>query len=284
MFRFSRVSAFVVARSIVALMLLSMAAVSAATESKKEAEKKPGFWKRLATEGLTVEVGKDGIRTGPANEARTSPGQRGGLASTADILAGDSNEPMHTRVTGGNRLTGIFSNDNVNQARKGLLEWPRVAVTFKEFGLYEPCWLVEARVWTSPTKYTDESFRICTAPITVTDDIGNSANLKWQAVSALAAQLTGRELHFADNTGGQRTKGPLPPLKPFGVNLAVKKQPGGLHAADNNLHVRYDSILVRLAWVAGFVRTDDLTGMSNSFDKRMWVAGFDAAGNKDEGL
>lgn len=270
------------------LLLLGFIQTTRAAEAPaaEPPPKKPGFWKRLATEGLTVEVGKDGIRTGPANESPTSSGQRGGRASTADIWAGDSEEPIHTRVWGGNRVPGIFSGDNANQARKGSLEWPRVAVTFKEFGAHEPCWLVDARVWTSASKYTDESFRICTAPLTMSDDLGQTSHLKWQAVSALGMQLTGRELHFAKNSGGQRTKGPLPPLKPFGVNIAVKMQPGGLHAAENNLHTRYKSVLVRLAWVAGFVSADDidLTGMASSFDKRMWVAGFDPAGNKDEGL
>lgn len=282
-----RAAAWLSLALIASLLLLSFAQTSWASEKAAEPPpKKPGFWKRLATEGMTIEVGKDGIRTGPANETRTSPGQRGGRASTADIWAGDSDEAMHTRVRGGNRVPGIFSGDNVNQARKGLLEWPRVAVTFKEFGVHEPCWLVDARVWTSASKYTDETSRICTSPLTMSDDLGSTSRIKWQAVSALGMQLTERELHFAENSGGQRTKGPLPPLKPFGVNIAVKMQPGGLHAAENNLHTRYESILVRLAWVAGFVSVDDidLTGMASSFDKRMWVAGFDPAGNKDKGL
>jgi hypothetical protein len=63
-------------------------------------------------------------------------------------------------------------------------------------------------------------------------------------------------------------------------------QPGGLHTADNFLRVRYEAIIVRLAWVSGFLRPEDITDtvgmeLNRSADKRLWVAGFDAEGNRD---
>lgn len=272
---------------IAAVLLATLASSPAwvvAEEPKPEEPKKPGFWRRLANEGLRIEVGKDGVRTGPAQQAGASTG--GGASNAGLIYQGDSIEPLHTPISGANVLPGLFANDDYTAASKGRLEWPRVAVTWKEFGEQMPCWLGEARVWSSATSSKTESFRLCTSAIEVKDDLGQSGFLKWQSISALGTRLRNTELNFTENTGAKRTQGPLPPLKPFGVNIAVKMQPGGLHTADNFLRVRYEAIIVRLAWVSGFLRPEDITDtvgmeLNRSADKRLWVAGFDAAGNKD---
>jgi hypothetical protein len=251
-------------------------AATAADTRPAEADKKPGFWKRLTTEG---------IRIGPA---ASSPSESSRPVSPNVVFAGDSKEPMHASLAGANRLPGIFASDNESQASKGLLEWPRVAVTWKEFGEREPCWLGEARIWTNATESKTETFRICTAPIEQRDDLGQVGWLRWQAVSALSTRLNNTELHFAENSGSRRTAGPLPPLKPFGVKFAIKMQPGGLHAAENLMPTRYGSIIVRLAIVTGFLRPEGMGDtvemeLGRSGDKRLWIAGFDAAGNLDAG-
>ncbi|MCF6023719.1 hypothetical protein L2204_02440 [Xanthomonas perforans] len=185
---------------------------------------------------------------------------------------------IYTPISGARKLPGLFKGDNHQQAQLGKLEWPRVALTFTEWGASLPCWTTEARIWTSPTASTTETFRTCfDASLTETDDLGETAELNNAALWKGRDTLSGiRVLPSKPNSGTQRSTGPNTPAQPFVVNVS---RPG---VADSAVDVS-----LRVAWVSGFIQTADLhpgpSGMLTPFkDTRMWIAGFKPDGNRDK--
>ncbi|MEA9559122.1 hypothetical protein [Xanthomonas campestris] len=222
---------------------------------------KPGFFRQLGKS--LADSGKQMVGIKP------NAGTKAGSQGTGSIY-----EPL----SGAGKLPGIFEGDHHQQAQLGKLEWPRVALTFTEWGASLPCWTAEARIWTTPTASTTETFRTCfDAAVTETDDLGDTAELNSAALWKGRDSLSGiRVLPSKPNTGAQRSNGPNPPAQPFVVNVS---RPG---VAD-----RAVDVALRVAWVSGFIQTADLhpgpSGMLTPFkDTRLWIAAFRPDGNRDK--
>ncbi|MGV7191080.1 hypothetical protein [Xanthomonas axonopodis] len=230
-------------------------------QAQEVPEQKSGFFRQLG-KGL-ADTGKQMVGI------KSNSGTKAGSPGTGSI---------YTPVSGAGKLLGLFKSDNHQLAQQGRLDWPRVALTFTEWGASLPCWTAEARIWTSPTASSVETFRTCfDAAVTETDDLGETAELNTSALWKGRDTLNGvRVPSSKPNTGAQRSTGPNPPAQPFVVNVS---RPG---VADRAVDVS-----LRVAWVAGFIQTADLhpgpSGMLTPFkDSRMWIAGFQADGNRDK--
>ncbi|BBK01312.1 hypothetical protein [Xanthomonas campestris] len=241
-----------------ALLALTVAGVAQAQDAE---EQKPGFFRQLGKS--LADSGKQMVGIKP---------QVAGKAS------GQGNNSIYTPISGAGKLPNLFKGDNHQQAQLGNLDWPRVALTFTEWGASLPCWTAEARIWTSPTASTTETFRTCfDAPLTETDDLGETAELNTSALWKGRDTLNGvRVPPSKPNTGAQRSTGPNPPAQPFVVNVSRPR------VADRAVDVS-----LRVAWVSGFLQTADLhpgpSGMLTPFkDTRLWIAGFKPDGNRDK--
>ncbi|MEB1490067.1 hypothetical protein VDR04_18830 [Xanthomonas campestris pv. campestris] len=239
--------------ALVALTLVSPLSVQA----QDATEQKSGFFRQLG-KGL-ADTGKQMVGIKP----------NAGSQGTGSI---------YTPVSGAGKLPQLFKGGDHQQAQLGKLEWPQVALTFTEWGASLPCWTAEARIWTSPTASSVETFRTCfDAAVTETDDLGETAELNSAALWKGRDSLSGiRVPPSKPNTGAQRSTGPNPPSQPFVVNVS---RPG---VADRAVDVS-----LRIAWVAGFIQTADLhpgpSGMLTPFkDSRMWIAAFKPDGNRDK--
>ncbi|MEB2124159.1 hypothetical protein VDS34_12975 [Xanthomonas campestris pv. campestris] len=242
--------------------LLALTLVSPFTTHAQDVPaQKPGFFRQLGKS--LADSGKQMVGIKP--HARTNAGSQG----TGSI---------YTPIDGAGKLPNLFKGDNHQQAQLGKLDWPRVALTFTEWGASLPCWTAEARIWTSPTASTTETFRTCfDAPLTETDDLGDTAELNTAALWKGRDTLNGiRVPPIKPNTGAQRATGPNPPAQPFVVNVS---RPG--------LADRAVDVSLRVAWVTGFIQTADLhpgpSGLLTPLkDTRMWIAGFKPDGNRDK--
>lgn len=183
--------------------------------------------------------------------------------------------PVYTPISGGQALSGLFAGQNQQKANYGQIAYPRVALQYLSYGANHPCWKVQATIWSSPKHSHDEVFQVCDAPIVVKDAVGQSGALNPQAIIDKIDQ-TRAPINVA-NTGEQRTRGPLPPLRPMSVQLASS----GFGV--NPLAARLDAINARIAHVAGYVPLGDaglMSVMSSAFyDYRVWIWKFDPAGN-----
>ncbi|KTF31466.1 hypothetical protein [Xanthomonas vesicatoria] len=242
--------------------LVALTLVSPFTAHVQDAqEQKPGFFRQLG-KGL-ADTGKQMV----------------GLKPTSGSKAGNQGAgSIYMPVSGAGKLPGLFKGDNHQAAQAGRLDWPRVALTFTEWGASLPCWTAEARIWTSPTASTTETFRTCfDAAVTETDDLGETAELNTAALWKGRDSLSGiRVPPSKPNTGAQRSTGPNPPSQPFVVNVSRAG------VAD-----RAVDVALRVAWVSGFLQTADLhpgaSGLLTPFkDTRLWIAGFKPEGNRDK--
>lgn len=222
---------------------------------------KPGFFRQLGTS----------LKDAGQQMVGVKPAQGGAKASAASGA-------IYSPVSGAGKLPGLFKADNHLLAQQGKLDWPRVALTFTEWGTSLPCWTVEAKIWTSSTSSTTETFRTCaSSPVTENDDLGDTAELNTSALWKGRDSLMGvRVPSSKPNTGASRSTGPNPPSQPFVVNVS---RPG---VSDKAVDVA-----LRAAWIAGFIQTSDLhpgaSGLLTPFkDSRMWIAGFKPEGNRDK--
>lgn len=186
--------------------------------------------------------------------------------------------PVYTPISGGHSLSGLFAGQNQQKANYGQIAYPRVALAYLSYGADQPCWKVQATIWRSPKQSHDEVFQVCDAPIVVRDAVGQTGTLNPQGIIDKIDQT--RAPMNVSNTGDQRTRGPLPPLRPMSVQLA---NTGPMFQA-NPLQVRLDAINARIAYIAGYVPLGDTSAMSvvssAFYDYRMWIYRFDPAGNQ----
>ena len=243
-----------------ALLLAAQGAGAQSHPEQEELPSKPGFFRQLGAS--LKDAGQQMVGVKPTQDGSKTNG---------------GPDAVYAPISGAGKLPGLFKDDNHQQAQLGRLEWPRVALTFQDWGTSLPCWTVEARIWTSSTSSTIESFKACSdAPLRETDDLGEVAELNDAALWKGKDTLLGiRVLPSKPNTGAQRSTGPNPPAQPFQVNVS---RPG---VSDKAVDVA-----LRVAWVSGFIQTADLhPGPSGILtpvkDTRMWIAGFNADGNRD---
>jgi hypothetical protein len=243
-----------------ALLLAAYSAGAQSHPEQEEAPNRPGFFRQLGTS----------LKNAGGQMVGVKPAQAGAKAAAG---AG----AIYAPVSGGGKLPGLFKGDNHQLAQQGKLDWPRVALTYTEWGASLPCWTVEAQIWTSATASTTEVFRTCAnAAVTETDDLGDTAELNTSALWKGRDTLTGVRVPAGKpNTGASRSTGPNPPSQPFVVNVS---RPG--------VSDRAVDVALRVAWVSSFIQTSDLhpgpSGILTPFkDGRMWIAGFQPDGNRD---
>ncbi|MGY0651941.1 hypothetical protein ACW7GZ_08750 [Luteimonas sp. A537] len=225
-----------------------------------------------------------------ASTQENRPARRSGLAGLGDRLkkatgisltrpnANDANDAgggtaIYTPIGAANTFEGVFSHGNRDLAIQGRLSWPRVALTFVEYGETLPCWTIDARIWTSATQSTTERFQTClNARLTKLDDLGRTSSFdKRDALTR--AKLRRFEsaqplFGYVETTGTKRTAGPNPPRKLFMVDV------------DRDMGEKVFDAAINAMWVSGFITLED-TGMTSSFlDWRMWIAGFDSDGHR----
>lgn len=172
--------------------------------------------------------------------------------------------PVH-----GGAFEGIF-----NTFRPGA-SFPRVALTFLQFGAYEPCWTVRATIWRTHQVHSEETFQICNSPITATDALGNVATVNiGQGLQLANFMLPAQNVEGTTHAPSAPTRGigPNPPLQLFSVPFTGP-------TADA-FSVQYRQILLRLAWASGYVNPAS-PDINSTIGKLMWTAGFDPAGNTD---
>lgn len=243
-----------------ALLLTAQGASAQSHPEQQELPNKPGFFRQLGTS----------LREAGQQMVGVKPAQSGAKTS---VTGG----AIYAPVGGAGKLPALFKTDNHQLAQQGRLDWPRVALTFQEWGTSISCWTVEARIWTSPSTSTTETFRTCAnAAVTETDDLGDTAELNTSALWKGRDTLAGIRVPASKpNTGASRSAGPNPPSQPFVVNVS---RPG--------LSDRAVDVALRVAWVSGFIQTSDLhpgpSGILTPFkDGRLWIAGFQPDGNRD---
>lgn len=220
--------------AVASLLALSISLPVLAQEEVAAAPNKPGFFRQLGTS--LKDAGQQAIGVKSPTK-RAAPGRSNGLGA------------IYTPLSGAGKLPKLFRADNHQQAQLGKLDWPRVALTFQEWGTSLPCWTVEARIWTSSSASTTETFRTCaSAAVTETDDLGDTAELNTSALWKGQDTLTGIRVPASKpNTGAGRSTGPNPPSQPFVVNVS---RPG--------VSDRAVDVALRVAWVSGFIQTSDL--------------------------
>ena len=242
-----------------ALALLTLALASFPTLAQDQPAQKPGFFRQLGDS--LKDAGERMVGVKPSSGTRTQA------------------SPLYTPISGAGRINGLYKNEDHQQAQMGRLEWPRVALTFREWGASLPCWTVEARIWASATASTTETFQACAdAPLTIKDDLGEEAELNDNArAKATTDLMVGLRVRPGKpNSGDQRTTGPTPPREPFNVQTSR-----------DGVAEQARKIALSAAWVSGYLRAEDLypgpSGILTPFrDTRMWIAGFDPAGNRDK--
>lgn len=242
-----------------AVALLALAIASFSALAQPPADTKPGFFRQLGKS--LKDAGQQALGAMPATGSASATG------------------PLYTPISGAGRINGLFKSENHQSAQQGRLDWPRVALTYTEWGASLPCWTVEARIWTSATASTTETFRACAdAPLTIRDDLGEEAELNSNArAKATTDLMVGLRVRAGKpNTGDDRTTGPTPPREPFNVRTTR-----------DGVAWQARKVALSAAWVSGFLRADDLypgpSGMLTPFrDTRMWIAGFDPSGNRDK--
>ncbi|MBV6784530.1 hypothetical protein KWH02_04625 [Xanthomonas campestris pv. uppalii] len=243
------------------MALLALTLVSPFTTHAQDGPaQKPGFFRQLGKS--LADSGKQMVGIEPNASGKASSQGTGSIY-----------EPL----SGAGKLPNLFKGDNHQQAQLGKLDWPRVSLTFTEWGASLPCWTVEARIWTSPTASSIETFRTCfDAAVAETDDLGETAELNSAALWKGRDTLSGiRVMPSKPNTSAQRSTGPNPPAQPFAVNVSR-----------HGVADRAVDVALRVAWVSGFLQTADLhpgpSGLLTPFkDTRLWIAGFKPDGNRD---
>ncbi len=248
-------------KTIIATAALGISLISPiGAEGAEPPAQKPGFFRQLGDS--LKDAGQRAVGAKPKGSDGSAGGER----------------VLYTPLTGAGRLKGLYSGQDHRQAQMGGLDWPRVALTFTEWGASLPCWTVEARIWTNAAASTVETFKACAdAPLTVEDDLGDEVELTDNArASATTDLMVGLRVKSGKpSTGEERTGGPNPPTEPFNAR-----------AGRDGVAWQARKVALSAAWAAGFFKAEDLrpgpSGILAPFrDSRMWIAGFKSEGNRD---
>lgn len=203
----------------------------------------PSFWKRVG------------------DSARSAGHRIGQEISNPGSGRGDAFRPI---TPGASELVGMFTPETSGTDGAGKILWPRVALTAEVWGEHQECWTYRAKIWTSETANHTERFQVCkSSPVKVTNDIGQTGfaepnRMMFATISSAMAVYT------HPTTGDQGTEGPNPPDMLF-----IRRVPESLIQAQV-------PFIGRLLMVTGF--ESHISGANHS--ARMWLAGYDPAGNK----
>jgi hypothetical protein len=226
--------------ALVFLFPFAVMAQDAATPASTAA--KPSFWQRVGS------------------TARDAGHRIGQEISNPGSGRGDAFRPL---TPGATSLVDIFPAAQSGEAALAHLAWPRVAVTFEEYGTRLDCWTARARIWNDATSHHDERFQICrNSPIRATNDLGQTGYSMPNDMEGRLAQAA-QAYPPVTTTGTVATEGPNPP-----TSLFIRSIPEALAAAQW-------SVIARLIHVTGF-----RNGIASGHDYRMWIAGYDPTGNR----
>lgn len=221
----------------------------------------PGFFQRLG------HAAKQGV-----NDA-FHPGQ----ASSQDMYRVVQSGPVH--------FAGLF-NGTPRPGYSATVGWPRAAVTFTRYGAKEACWSGQVVIWTNARSSSAEAFEVCATPsIVVNDAAGHAQSYDPHSADEIALHFINQSAPERENTGTQRTTGPLPPLHPFKLVLqdysmnqrtqTAAPNALGAHIDMTSMADRYTDILLRLAVVSGYAQPEDFSSRTTVItDSRLWVVGF----------
>lgn len=233
--------------------------------------------------------------------------QGGGISEALDNVSKQINESVGAiGTTGGTgkhpvyepinpargTFPGVFKGPHIARYDARETGWPRVAITYLEWGRRLECWTARADIWENPKNHHSETFRVCDVPYIVKDDvggpgavlIGESANgyVGRGYIQYLSAQYSRDRW---STTGETRTTGPVPPKRVMpSIPTADSDLPGlGTNSLNSvkTLRARHDDIYARIAFVSGFINRSSGGAPDTLNDVRLWVAGFDQAGKKD---
>jgi hypothetical protein len=232
-----------------ALLCISASALAQDPPAPASSAPAPTFWQRV---GEKSKEAAQAIETGVKKGAQevVSPGS----------TLGDAYRPISPNP---GSLQGIFPASESSQAGRGLIAWPRIALTVEEYGTHLDCWTFKAKIWRSETSSHDETFQICgSAPIRTKNDLGQEelTTPSFMNTSIIDGAMA---MYTPTNTGSVATDGPTPPQWLFHRNI-----PDRLHDAEL-------PILGRLLYVTGFI--NNIAG--GNHDDRMWIASYNPNGN-----
>lgn len=190
----------------------------------------------------------------------------------------DSGVTLYRPLSTSRRIEGLYAKQDQQLANYGKLAYPRVALAFLKYGPHLKCWDVQATIWSSPASSADETFRICDTDVVVKDDVGNKAVVSFQAMNTISNKLEFSTPPLGmKNTGGVRSRGPLPPEKPFKMNFVKNDM-----FKANPLSVRFNNIVSRIAYISGYIPLRNASPMelvqTAFYDYRMWVWKFEEGG------
>jgi len=234
---------------LLAVLLISTSAIAQDSPAPPSSSPPPTFWQRVGakTKQAAGAIGK-GVSNGVQEVAH--PGS----------TRGNAYRPINPAV---GTLENIFPAEQMGEAGRGQIPWPRIALTVEEYGVHLDCWTFKAKVWTSATSNHDETFEICgSAPVRTKNDLGEE-QLTTDGLTDFIPIESAMAIYAPTNTGSVGTEGPNPPQALFERNI-----PQALHQAEI-------PILWRLLTVTGFLR--NISGANH--DYRMWIAGYKPAGN-----
>jgi hypothetical protein len=142
--------------------------------------------------------------------------------------------------------------------------WPRVAITYVEWGKDMICWKVRADIWKSQKIHIIENMKICDVPYIMKDALGTDTEFTekgWLRITALMKNATASAWH---NTNLTRTTGPVPPKYPWKVDIVLR-----------DLITREEAIATRIALISGWYDHDDKITTSSYIDARLWFVKFE---------
>ncbi len=182
---------------------------------------------------------------------------------------GRSESVLYAPLTGDQTFRTLFRHEDHDQAIQGRLKWPRAALTFVEYGRSLPCWTVKATIWTSSTTSHEETFKTCVdAKLTKTNDLDETSTFG-RSIGFVGLLNAQPRFGAVTTTGDSRTRGPNPPRLLFQVDV------------DKAMRDKLRDVIINAAWISGFYgQGNDLSHGSIFYDYRMWIAGFEPAGNR----
>lgn len=158
--------------------------------------------------------------------------------------------------------------------------YPRVAVTYTDWGANMKCWKIRADIWKSASAHTTENVKVCDVPYVIKDDIGQAAQLT-PVTLANIYNLLASDQSRSDwrNTGADRTIGPIPPKLTWKINIAGSAI-SGLPNEGDLLRSREEAIATRVALITGWHEYDKAAknaaaNIALTKDARLWFVKFD---------
>jgi hypothetical protein len=175
----------------------------------------------------------------------------------------------------------IFKNTKRPDLKSSDTGWPRVAITYVEWGGDLICWKVRADIWKSQTAHTVENLKICDVPYALKDDIGQESQLTTLELGIINTLLINAQSRSDwRNTDANRTTGPTPPKYTWKISIAGSTI-AGLSSEGDRLRVRESAIATRIALISSWYEIDKAAPNPKArvpqvSDARLWFVKFES--------